>query len=161
MPFGDFFSVTANFEDETAPGDGTGGATDLLGDPWREPKDPRGRKKLKVSNELREKVAVLRAGGMEREEIADAIGCSERTLRTYFLPELNEGKSVKRAAVIEALYAAAVAGSVAAAKAFLALSAKADAIPPAPKPEKLGKKEALLRASQTAHEGSEWGELLH
>jgi hypothetical protein len=153
--------VTEIFDDDTAGGDDAGDQIDLLGDPLREARDPRGRKKLKVSNELRDKVSILRAAGMEREEIADAIGCSERTLRTYFLPELNEGKSVKRAAVIEALYAAAMTGSVSAAKAFLALGAKADAIPPAPKPEKLGKKEALLKASQTAHQGSEWGELLH
>ena len=100
---------------------------------------------------------------MEREEIADAVGCSERTLRTYFLPELNEGKSVKRAeAVIEALYAAAMAGSVSAAKAFLALGAKADAIPPAPKPSEARQEGQLCsRRSQTAHQGSDWGELLH
>jgi hypothetical protein len=153
--------VTEIFDDDNTGGDDAGDQIDLLGDPLREPRDPRGRKKLKVSNELRDKVSILRAAGMEREEIADAVGCSERTLRTYFLPELNEGKSVKRAAVIEALYAAAMTGSVSAAKAFLALGAKADAIPPAPKPEKLGKKEALLKASQTAHQNSEWGELLH
>jgi hypothetical protein len=153
--------VTEIFDDDSAGGDDAGDHTDLLGDPMREARDPRGRKKLKVTNELREKVAVLRAAGMERDEIADAVGCSERTLRTYFLPELNEGRSEKRAAVIEALFAAAIGGSVSAAKAFLALGARADAIPPAPKPEKLGKKEALLKASQTAHEGSEWGELLH
>jgi hypothetical protein len=153
--------VPENFETE-AEIDAAGEAeTDLLGDPAREYRDPRGRKKLKVSNELRDRVAVLRAAGMERDEIADAIGCSERTLRTYFLPELNEGKSVKRAEVISALYAAAVAGNVSAAKAFLAMSEKANAIPAAPKPVKLGKKEAALQSSQTAHEGSEWGELLH
>jgi hypothetical protein len=52
---------------------------------------------------LRERVAVLRAGGMDREEIADAIGCCEKALRTYFLPELNEGKSAKRAEVVAKL----------------------------------------------------------
>ena len=61
-------------------------ARDLLGDPIGPYRDPRGRKKLIISNELRERVAVLRAGGMEREEIADAIGCCQKTLRTYFYP---------------------------------------------------------------------------
>ncbi|WP_088348954.1 MULTISPECIES: hypothetical protein [Rhodomicrobium] len=93
-------SQTDDIDDAAGPPD-----IDLFGEPVGGYRDPRGRKKLKVTNELRDRVAVLRAGGMERDEIADAIGCSERTLRTYFLPELNEGKSEKRAAVIEALYA--------------------------------------------------------
>jgi hypothetical protein len=78
---------------------------------------------------LRERVAVLRAGGMDREDIADAIGCCERTLRTYFLPELNEGKSAKRAEVVEKLFEMAIGGSVPAMTAFLALGVKAETIP--------------------------------
>ena len=142
-----------------AEADGTT-ARDLLGDPLTEPRDPRGRKKLKVTNDLRDKVAVLRAGGMEREEIAAAIGCSERTLRTYFLPELNEGKSAKRAEAIARLFELGLAGSVPALKAFLALGVKADAIPQLPRAAKLGKKEQAIKDAETAHRGSRWGAIL-
>jgi DNA-binding CsgD family transcriptional regulator len=152
--------VHEDFDDDAAPQDGAGAALDLLGDPMRELRDPRGRKKLKVTNDLRSRVAVLRAGGMERDEIADAIGCSERTLRTYFLPELNEGKSAKRAEAIARLFELGMDGNVSALKAFLALGVKADAIPRLPREPKLGKKEQLLKEAETAHRGGRWGELL-
>ena len=153
--------MAQDFEDLAAHPAGEDNARDLLGDPMRELRDSRGRKKLKVCNELRERVAVLSAGGMERTEIAEAIGCCEKTLRTYFLPELNEGKSVKRAAVIEKLFALGIGGSVPALKAFLALGVKADAIPRVPKEAKLGKKEQAIKEAETAHHSSGWGELVH
>lgn len=149
-----------DFQASSAPGADAPRARDLLGDPITEYRDPRGRKKLRVTNELRDRVAVLRAAGMEREEIADAIGCSERTLRTYFLPELNEGKAAKRAEAIARLFELGMGGSVPALKAFLALGVKADAIPRVPREPKLGKKEQAMREAHTAHEGSRWGELL-
>ena len=40
--------------------------------------------KNKITRELRQHVAVLPAAGMDCDEIADAVGCSERMLRTYF-----------------------------------------------------------------------------
>jgi hypothetical protein len=153
--------VTQNSDPNAGPQGGAGADLDLLGDPRSEYRDPRGRKKLKVSNDLRERVAVLSAGGMERTEIAEAIGCCEKTLRTYFLPQLNEGKSVKRAEAIEKLFALGIGGSVPALKAFLALGVKADAMPRATRPPKLGKKEQLLADAHTAHEGSAWGDILH
>jgi hypothetical protein len=153
--------VDQNFKDRAASRDESDAPRDLLGHPLAEPRDPRGRKKLKVTNELRERVAVLRAGGMEREEIADAIGCCEKTLRTYFLPQLNEGKSAKRAEAISRLFELGLAGSVPALKAFLALGERADAIPRLPRPAKLGKKEQALKEAHHAHVDSEWGELLH
>jgi hypothetical protein len=152
--------VTENSDQNAAPR-GAGADLDLLGEPMTAHRDPRGRKKLKVSNELRERVAVLSAGGMDRIEIADAIGCCEKTLRTYFLPELNEGKSIKRAEAIARMFELGMAGSVPALKAFLALGVKADAIPRVPRPPKLGKKEQLVADAQTAHEGSAWGDILH
>jgi DNA-binding CsgD family transcriptional regulator len=152
--------VDQDFQDRPAPPAEDDCARDLLGDPLRDVRDPRGRKKLKVTNDLREHVAVLRAGGMERDEIADAIGCSERTLRTYFLPELNEGKSVKRAEAIAKLFELGMAGSVPALKAFLALGVKADAIPRLPRDAKLGKKEQAKKDAHTAHQGGRWGALL-
>jgi hypothetical protein len=134
---------------------------DMFGGPPAPYRDPRGRKKLKVTNELKEHVAVLRAGGMERDEIADAIGCCEKTLRTYFLPQLNEGRNAKRAEVIAKLYETAIGGSVPAMKAFLALGVKADTIPRIPREQKLGKKEQLLKDAETAHHSSGWGDLVH
>jgi orotate phosphoribosyltransferase-like protein len=65
---------------------------------------------MKLANELRDRVAMLRASGMTQEEIADTVGCSVPTLVQYFSLELNEGRSAKRAEMIEALWNA---GSVA------------------------------------------------
>jgi hypothetical protein len=114
-------------------------------------------KKFNVTKVLRDRVAVLRSGGMERDEIADAIGCSERTLRTYFLPELNEGKAGKRAEAIARLFELGIEGNVSALKAFLV---KADAILRLPREAKLGKKEQAVKDAATAHRGSHWGEVL-
>jgi hypothetical protein len=153
--------VIEDFDDRPVEPAGESSARDLLGDPLRELRDPRGRKKLKVSKELRERVAILSAGGMDREDIADAIGCSERTLRTYFLPELNEGKSAKRAEAVAKLFELGMSGSVPALKAFLALGVKTDTMPRMPREPKLGKKDQLLKDAETAHHSSGWGELVH
>jgi hypothetical protein len=137
---------------------------DMFGEPASDYKDPRGRRKLRITNELRDRIATLSAAGMDREAIAEAIGCSERTLRTYFLPELNEGKATKRAEAIEMLWAAAKNGNVSAIKAVIALTEKGQAAPPAPKPKpapKLGKKEQLAAAAQAGHQESDWGKLLN
>ena len=150
-------------DEEFAPERDGGTALDLLGDPLQEHKDPRGRRKPRINNELRDRVAMLSAAGMDRQAIADAVGCSERTLRTYFLPELNEGKSAKRAEMLEALWIAGKGGNVAAMKAFLAFSDKADALPrvtAAAKSPKLGKKEQAVRDAEDGHHESGWGGLL-
>jgi DNA-binding CsgD family transcriptional regulator len=152
--------VDQEFQDRPVPPAESGSIDDLFGAPPAPYRDPRGRKKLKVTNDLRSRVAELRGGGMERDEIADAIGCSERTLRTYFLPELNEGKAVKRAEAIARLFELGMAGNVAALKAYLAMGEKADTIPRLPKDPKLGKKEQAVKEAQTAHQGGRWGELL-
>jgi hypothetical protein len=154
--------------DETEP-------LDLLGDPIREPEETRGRPPFDVTPELRNKVSVLRAGGMEYVDIAAAIGCSERTLRTYFLPELRSGAAVKKAAMIEAMFAAGMKGNVSAQRAFIGLGEKAGAMPPLPPEnpapqddaedepeEKLGKKAQADKDALTAHEDDpEWATLLH
>jgi hypothetical protein len=57
-----------------------GEATDLFGETPSPYRDPRGRPKMKLTNELRDRVAMLRASGMTQEEIADAVGCSVPTL---------------------------------------------------------------------------------
>ena len=144
---------------------------DLLGLPVQEPEETRGRPPFEVTDELRNKVSVLRAGGMEYAEIASAIGCSERTLRAHFLPELKAGAASKKAEMIAAMFSAGMGGNVTAQKAFIALGEKADAMPPLPssqqqadeqKPEKLGKKETANREALRAHEDDpEWADLLH
>jgi len=140
-------------------------ATDLFGEPASPYRDPRGRKKLKLTNELCERVAVLRAAGMDRQEIADAIGCCKKTLETYFLPALNEGRSAKRAEAIARLYQLGVIdGNVTALKAYIAMTERADFVPDVlgkTKAPRLGKKEQLAADAQTGHRESDWGELLH
>lgn len=158
--FGDFFLVT---RDSQRPADDGGVIDDMFGGDARPYQDRRGRPKLKRINELRDRVAVLAASGMVYEEIAAAIGCSMPTLTKYFFKELTSGKARKTADMVAKLYEQGIAGSVPAAKAFLQMALKADALPPPkqPKEQRVGKKEARLLESQTAHEGSGWGELLH
>jgi hypothetical protein len=128
-------------------------------------RDPRGRKKLKLTNDLRNNVAVWRAAGMDRQQIADAIGCCKKTLETYFLPSLNEGRSAKRAEAIARLYQLGVIdGNVTALKAYIAMTERADCmpdVPSKPKAPKLGKKEQLAADAHSSHEETGWGELLH
>jgi transcriptional regulator with XRE-family HTH domain len=58
---------------------------------------------MRITNELRNRVAMLRAAGVTQEQIADAVGCSVLTLAQYFSWEQNEGKAVKRAEMIDAM----------------------------------------------------------
>jgi hypothetical protein len=95
-----------------ADGEATAPGKDLFGEPASPYRDPRGRKKLQLTNDLRDKVAVLRAAGMDRQEIADAIGCCKKTLETYFLPSLNEGRSAKKAEAIDKLYTISAAATL-------------------------------------------------
>jgi transcriptional regulator with XRE-family HTH domain len=126
-------------------------------------RDPRCRKKMRINNDLRERVAMLRAAGMTQEQVADAVGCSVPTLAQYFSLELNEGKAAKRAEMIETLWNAAKGGNVTAMRAWLALSDR-DTSPKAiarPRPEpKLGKKEqALIDAKAAPHAGG-WADVV-
>ena len=79
-----------------------GAMADMFDGTFSPYRDPRGRKKMRITNELRNRVAMLRAAGMTQEQIADAVGCSVPTLAQYFSLELNEGKSAKRAEMIDA-----------------------------------------------------------
>lgn len=94
---------------------------------------------------------MLRTGGMERDEIADAIGCSERTPRTYFLPEFYEGKSAKRAEGAAKVFEHGMPGSVPALRAFLALGVKADMIPRMTREPKLARR---ISSAGCRHGGS-------
>lgn len=139
--------------------------TDLLGRPWRELPDPRGRKKLVFAPEVYEKVEELRALGMEVGEIADALGISDKSVRKYFFRELNKAAARVKAEVLGSLMEQVRAGKIAAIREALSRLDRGAAIPSiAPsksKVEKLGKKAAADAEAHTAHEGSEWGSLLN
>jgi hypothetical protein len=144
--------------------------TDLLGDPWTEPRDPRGRKRHKRTAEIAEKVGLLRAADMTVEDIAARVGLSEPTLRKYYFRELGDGPAVARALVLEAMFDKAKAGNVSAARLMLAEFDKGDTAPPirpqaaepaARKEPPLGKKAQADVDAKTAHEDTGWGPLLN
>ncbi|MDB5458139.1 MAG: hypothetical protein JWP92_3724 [Caulobacter sp.] len=99
--------------EESAAG---GAETDLFGDPWTAPRDPRGRKRHKRLPQIAEKVAVLRATGATEEEIALRVGLCDKTLRKYYFRELTEGPALARAMVDEVMYRKAMGGNVSAAR---------------------------------------------
>lgn len=147
------------------PGGGSGDdklVENLFGEQVPAYTERRGRPKLKINNDLRERVAMLAAGGMSQAAIAEAIGCSEPTLRQYFFSELHEGSSAKRAEVIGAMFKSAMDGNVTAQRSFLALGEKADIASPKRRQKaiepKLGKKEQLALDAQTPSPG--WGDLV-
>lgn len=136
---------------------------DLLGDPWRELPDPRGRPKHRFSPQIAETVAVLRATGTTEADIALRIGISEPTLRKYYFRQLEQGPTVVRALLDEALLREAMKGKVSAinaARARLDEGQAAVPIAPEPKAEKLGKK-AAADAEAKAAPGGSWGAILH
>jgi len=124
-------------------------------------KKGRGRPAYVPTDEDREKVQILRAQGMSKEAIAEALGIHYQTLATHFSMDLECAVAKKTAEVIMARFRSAVGGSVPAQNKFLEL---AGAIPPkavkAVKTPKLGKKEEAQAVAETAHESSEWGTLL-
>jgi hypothetical protein len=109
-------------------------------------------------------VAVLRSLNQTNDEIAHAMGISERTLRTKYLPELKAGLAQKRAAARIKLYELGMAGNVAALKAFLKMADDSDlkvpSSPRASRPPVLGKKEQQLIDAATPDATSSIGELL-
>jgi hypothetical protein len=107
--------------------DENGPTVDLLGDPWTEAKDPRGRKRHKRSKQVSETIAVLRASGATEEEIAARVLLDGKTLRKYYSRELAKGPALARAVLIEGLWGKAKSGNVSAARVILAELGKGDA----------------------------------
>jgi hypothetical protein len=138
---------------------------DLLGDPWTPPRDPRGRRPLGRKSQVAENIAVLRAAGNTVEEIALVTGISEPTLRKYYFRELDKGLELARAVLIKELWRRALDGSVPAIReVFRRFETGAAAVPVPRRPkadDKLGKKAAADLDAQTAHEDTEWGQLLN
>lgn len=124
---------------------------------------------------MRRKVAAAAAGGMTHDAIALAIGITRPTLVKYFDAELTTGAAVKRMEALDALCLAAKKGNVSAIKTLLLVNgavapdgagagagdegweAKPEA---APKPQRLGKKEAQQIAAVGAADGTDWAGLL-
>lgn len=108
-----------------------------------------GRKAIQPTDEDREKVRVLKAGGMSNEAIAEAIGISEPTLSKHFLSDLEVGAAKVRADIIMARYRSAMDGNVSAQNKMLETAGAAQArdkrVPAAPK---LGKKEQQALAAK-------------
>ena len=130
--------------------------TDLFGDPWTPPRDPRGRKRHRPSPQGREIVAQLKAGGASEEEIALQLGLSAPTLKKYYFRELEHGVSLARNEVLRMLYAKAKGGNVTAMRAYLAETAKGQQLEAMrgsrqqQRPEKpLGKKEQRQHAANS------------
>jgi hypothetical protein len=66
-----------------------GEMTDMFDGTSSSYRDPRGRKKMRITSDLRHRVAMLRGAGMTQEQIADAVGCSVPTLAQYFSLEFE------------------------------------------------------------------------
>lgn len=111
------------------------------------------------TDEARERVSKLAGAGESHETIAIALGIARQTLETYYPVELSVGAHEKRAAVIERLYDAALAGSVAAAREYLKITPKL-AAPPEDLDTPVGKKEQANKDAVTAHQGTGWEHLL-
>src|SRR4051812_44983847 len=83
-----------------------------------------GQPKAERSLTSAQKVSSLRAAGYSVERIASVTGLSQPVLLRLYSAELESGHEIARAEVILAMYARAIGGSTAAARAYLALSAK-------------------------------------
>jgi len=112
-----------------------------------------GRSEFAPTDEDREKVRVLKAGGMSNVGIADVIGISEPTLRKHFSLELDRATAKVRAELLMARYRSAMGGNVSAQNKMIEQVAAIDAQNKrAPekteKKPKLGKKEEQRQAAE-------------
>ena len=102
----------------------------------------------------REKVRVLKAGGMSNEAIAECLSITPPTLRKHFHSELDRGSAKVRADVLMARYRAAIGGNVQAQNKLIEQMAAASAHDQVlPKPERLGKKEMQKAAAEAVAAG--------
>ena len=138
---------------------------DLWGDPIPPPTERRGRPAHEVTAERKLRVAVLRALNQSNDEIAAAMGISERTLRTHYSVELKQGLAQKRAEVMVLLWDQAKKGNVSAMKEFLRQTERSD-LAGAPRlvkvaqEPKLGKKAQAVVDAQAPDPTESMGELM-
>jgi hypothetical protein len=110
----------------------------------------------------RQRVEELISCGMTLGNISKRIGISEKTLRLHFPDELAHGRALRRAEVIELLYAAARKGDSVALSKLADMTDEdrgADLESPAKPPlrPRLGKKQEAAEAASTAGLGTDWG----
>lgn len=139
---------------------------DLLGDPIKAIRDPRGRRSAVGSEGIRKEVQrvvmSLKAAGQSQEQIAEYLRMDVKTLRKYFSRELDHGATLLEGLAMQVLVKRMLDGSVSAAKQVLAIagprSAPQTGKGAGAKPEPLGKKAALAEAARKPDAG--WGDLL-
>lgn len=134
---------------------------DLLGDPFRPLRDPRGRPSYAKSKENQLLVINLRAAGWSEDQVATFMQCDPKTLRKHFSRELAHGALFLEGIALQGLTKRALEGNVGALKEVLAIARAANA-PKAPgqnpKASVLGKKEQQDRDAGLPPKG--WGDLL-
>lgn len=137
---------------------------DLWGDPIPPREERRGRPAHEVTDEKRKRIKVLRALNKTNDEIAAAMGISERTLRTKYLPELRGGLAQLRAEALVRLWTLAEAGNVSALKEFLRQTERADLAAPQPTTRapaaRLGKKDQAMADAALPDTSTSMGELM-
>lgn len=135
----------------------------------RPPEARGGRPEHVPTKRSRERVEILVAAGQSQWQIASVLGISVPTLVRHYSEELDNGRAKRDAEVLEALYqAAAIEKNVTAMKAWLARDRELqDPLhrQPSPEParaqgETLGKKEQARLLARSAHEGTDWADLL-
>lgn len=99
----------------------------------------------------RELVERLVHDGLTIGGIAAVLGCTRDTVYAHFPDELENGRARVQAKLTALLWKEAKAGNVTAMK---HLDSRNN--PSALKPEQVGKKEAQVQESHTAHEGTGW-----
>ena len=120
-----------------------------------------GRARKKQQTTLGKRVSIAAGAGMPHEEIATALDMTRKDLERDFAWELSVGAHLERLELVEALHASALAGNVAAVKAYTALSIKSAGVPlPEVSAEKVGKKEQRNVDAKTAQNGTGWEGLL-
>lgn len=140
---------------------------DLLGDPWKPPRDPAGRKSHKPTDAQKRSVEALAGVGTTHEEIAKILGIDATTLRKRYRAELDSGAAKANAKVAMNLFAKATGDgreAVTAAMFWLRCRAGWSEYTPAPRPERepmLGKKDAAQLAAETADRGTGWSGLVN
>lgn len=118
---------------------------------------------FKPTPALRRRVSIAAAAGMSHQEIAIGLGIAKMTLEKHFVADLSIGANARRLEIVEALHKSAKGGSVAAAKAFLAMQ-PALAPPPAEIDEParpVGKKQEQNAAAQVAHVDTGWAAIVN
>jgi AcrR family transcriptional regulator len=110
-----------------------------------------------VTSAQRERVMTGAAARMTLPQIADAIGCSRRTLCEHFTTELAIGRARRILEAVELLRKAAMEHNVSATKALLVCYGDPQ-LPPEGAPPRLGKKAQAMLDAQNALADSEWAD---